>query len=191
MAKTESTMLPLGTGAPDFTLLDFDGKPVARDALLGPRGLLVMFLCNHCPYVQLIADRIAQVAAAYREKGVGVVAINSNDIQKYPADAPDRMRAEARQRGYGFPYLLDESQAVAQAFRAACTPDLYLFDSKLKLVYRGQFDGARPGNGVAVTGADLTQAVNLVAAGKTPSPAQKPSIGCNIKWRPGNEPPRS
>lgn len=188
MAKTASTMLALGTMAPPFALPDYDGKIVTLDAAMGVNGLLVMFLCNHCPYVQLIADQIAKVTVAYQQKGVGCVAINSNDIEKYPADGPDKMRDEARLRGYRFPYLLDKSQAVAHAYRAACTPDLFLFDRDRKLVYRGQFDDARPGNGQAITGDDLTRAVDLVAAGKLPSPEQKASIGCNIKWRPGNEP---
>jgi peroxiredoxin len=188
MALTPSTMLALGTPAPPFRLPDPGGKLVALEDFAGAPVLLVMFLCNHCPYVQHVADGIARLARDYAAKGVAAVAINANDVAKYPADAPAKMAEEARRRGYSFPYLYDESQAVAQAYRAACTPEFYLFDRDRRLVYRGQLDGSRPGNAVPVTGADLRAALDALLAG-APVPAdQKPSMGCNIKWKPGREP---
>ena len=188
MALTPSTMLALGTPAPPFRLPDPGGKLVALEDFAGAPALLVMFLCNHCPYVQHVADGIARLAREYAAKGVAAVAINANDVAKYPADAPAKMAEETRRRGYSFPYLYDESQAVAKAYRAACTPEFYLFDRDRRLVYRGQLDGSRPGNAVPVTGADLRAALDALLAG-APVPAdQKPSMGCNIKWKPGREP---
>jgi peroxiredoxin len=188
MVLTPSTMLPLGTQLPPFRLHDPSGKLVADADFAGAPGLLVAFLCNHCPYVQHIADGFAQFARDYTGKGLAVVAINANDVARYPADAPPKMAEEAKQRGYVFPYLYDETQAVAKAFRAACTPEFYLFDRARRLAYRGQFDASRPGNAQPVTGADLRAAADAVLAGRAPAPDQKPSIGCDIKWKPGNEP---
>jgi len=182
MAATESTMLALGTPAPDFRLASFDGKVISRDDFREARGLVVAFICNHCPFVKHIRDKFASFATEYQAKGIAVVAINSNDIQAYPEDGPEGMATEARSAGYTFPYLLDESQAIAKAYQAACTPDLFLFDADRKLVYRGQFDDSRPGKGTA-TGADLRAACNALLAGGAPAKDQKPSIGCNIKWK--------
>ena len=151
-------------------------------------ALVVMFICNHCPYVQHIRAGLAAFGRDYQPKGVGVVALSANDVADYPEDSPAKMKAEAKAAGYTFPYLFDETQAVAKAYRAACTPDLYVFDRSRKLVYRGQFDDSRPGNGRPVTGADLRAACDAVLAGRAPAADQKPSIGCNIKWKPGNEP---
>ncbi|HUL55322.1 MAG TPA: thioredoxin family protein [Opitutaceae bacterium] len=189
MALTPSTMLPWGTLAPAFRLPDaVSGRPVALADFAQKPALVVMFICNHCPYVQHIRAGLAAFARDYQAKNVGVVAISANDVAAYPEDSPARMKAEAKAAGYPFPYLFDETQAVAQAYRAACTPDLYLFDRDRKLVYRGQFDDSRPGNGRPVTGADLRAACDAVLAGRMPAAAQTPSIGCNIKWKPGNEP---
>jgi peroxiredoxin len=188
MAKTPSTMLPLGTSAPDFSLPDTDGKVWSLASFKEHDALLVMFICNHCPYVKLIADELAAIGRDYGKAGVGIAAINSNDAVNYPDDSPAKMRAEKAARGYSFPYLFDESQAVAKAYQAACTPDFYLFNKTRRLVYRGQLDDARPGNGVPVTGRDLRLALDLVRAGLPVPTAQQPSIGCNIKWRPGVEP---
>src|SRR5205823_8388579 len=149
---------------------------------------LVMFICNHCPYVQHVAFTVAKDAREYQQKGVAVVAINSNDAEKYPADSPAMMRQEIKRVGYTFPYLYDESQAVAKAYRAACTPDFYVFDQQRRLVYRGRLDGSTPGNNIPVTGEDLRAALDAVLAGKPVPPDQKPSMGCNIKWKQGNEP---
>jgi peroxiredoxin len=184
MVATPSSMLALGTPAPDFALPDTEGKTVRRQDHAG-KPLLVMFLCNHCPYVKHIADDLAQVTRRYIEKGVAVVGISSNDTEQYPEDSLHHMVREKRQRGYAFPYCFDETQNVARAYHAACTPDFFLFDKEHKLVYRGQFDDSRPSNGKPVTGADLTAAVDAVAAGKPPSTQQKPSMGCNIKWKAG------
>ena len=181
-------MLPLGTKAPDFRLPDPGGKVVALADFESAPALLVIFMCNHCPYVKHVRDGLAKLARDYRPRGVAVVGINSNDVANYPGDSPAKMAAEAASAGYIFPYLYDETQAVAKAYRAACTPDLYLFDKDQRLVYRGQFDDSRPGNGVPVTGKDLRAALEAVLAGKAVAPVQKPSIGCNIKWKPGNEP---
>jgi peroxiredoxin len=181
-------MLPLGTSAPDFKLPDTNGKTVSRADFKDAPALLVAFICNHCPYVIHIRTGLAQLGRDYLAKGAAIVAINSNDADEYPADSPARMKEEMQVADYTLPYLYDESQAVAKAYRAACTPDLYLFDHRHKLVYRGQFDDSRPGNGLPVTGRDLRAALDAVLAGKPVPAAQIPSIGCNIKWKPGNEP---
>ena len=188
MAKTPSTMLALGTPAPDFRLPDTDGTQVSRDDHAGAAGLLVMFLCNHCPYVQHIREGLAEFAREYRSKGLAIVAISSNDAAAYPDDSPEKMKVEKARYGYVFPYLYDASQAVAKAYAAACTPDFFLFDSARRLVYRGQFDDSRPGNGVAVTGKDLRAACDALLSGRQIPADQRPSIGCNIKWRAGNAP---
>lgn len=182
MAATQSTMLELGTAAPDFRLPGFDGQATALDDFRDARGLVVAFICSHCPFVKHIRDEFARFAREYQPKGIAVVAINSNDIQAYPADGPAGMSAEASSAGYTFPYLLDESQTVAKAYRAACTPDLFLFDAQRKLVYRGQFDDSRPGKG-SPTGADLRAASDALLNGTGMPKDQKPSIGCNIKWK--------
>jgi peroxiredoxin len=188
MARTPSTMLDLGTPAPGFRLPDFDGHVYALDDFRGSPALLVAFICNHCPFVKHIRGEFAAFAREYAARGLAVVAINSNDLETYPQDGPDAMRREAAELGYGFPYLVDESQAVARAYRAACTPDFFLFDAQRRLVYRGQFDDSRPGNGRPVTGADLRAAVDATLDGRSPAADQFPSVGCNIKWRKGNEP---
>ena len=188
MAETPSTMLPLGTKAPPFRLPDPQGKWVSSDDFKDAPALLVAFICNHCPYVKHIRSRFAELAKEYQTKGVGVVAINSNDADNYPDDAPEKMAEEVKQVGYTFPYLYDESQEVAKAYRAACTPDFYLFDRDRRLVYRGQFDDSRPGNGRPVTGADLRAALDAVLAGQPVPSNQRPSLGCNIKWKRGNAP---
>ena len=183
MAQTASNMLELGTKAPGFTLPDPWGKNFSRDDIAGKHGLLVVFYCNHCPYVKHIREKFVEVASEYMDKGIGVVAISSNDIVNYPDDSPERMAEDIETFGYRFPYLFDESQEVAQAYDAACTPDFYLFDKNLELVYHGQFDDSRPKNDLPVTGADLKAAMDTVLRGEKPSPEQKPSIGCNIKWK--------
>jgi peroxiredoxin len=188
MARTESTMLPLGTKAPDFSLVNVDGRTVSLSDFADAPALLVIFMCNHCPFVKHIADALAQFTAEYLAKGVAVVGINSNDAAGYPADSPEQMVRESEERGYQFPYLYDETQEVAKAYRAACTPDFFLFDGDRRLVYRGQFDDSRPDSGIPVTGRDLRAAIDAVLAGKKPSENQRASIGCNIKWTPGNEP---
>jgi len=182
-------MLSLGTQAPDFTLPDTEGKMVSRDDFADAPALLVIFMCNHCPYVKHVREGLAKMGRDYQAKGVAVVGINSNDVIGFPQDSPEKMAQEVRSAGYTFPYLYDESQQVATAYRAACTPDFFLFDSRgRKLVYRGQMDDSRPGNGIPVTGADLRAAMDAVLqAGPIPE-KQKPSMGCNIKWKPGNEP---
>ena len=188
MARTPSTMLALGTRAPDFSLPDYDGRQHELQDMAAAPALLVAFICNHCPFVRHVRTGFAAFTREYRARGLAVVAINSNDLDAYPQDGPDAMRAEAAELGYEFPYLVDATQAVAKAYRAACTPDFFLFDAQRRLVYRGQFDDSRPGNGRPVTGADLRAAVDRTLAGDAPSPDQLPSLGCNIKWRPGNEP---
>jgi peroxiredoxin len=188
MALTPSTMLPLGTAAPDFNLPDTDGKLVSLAGFKDKAALVVVFMCNHCPYVIHIRPGLAQLAQDYTAKNVFVVGINSNDVKNYPADSPARMKEEVKTAGYNFPYLYDETQAVAKSYRAACTPDIFLFDRGRRLVYRGQFDASRPGNGIPVTGKDLRAALDAVLAGKNTSEFQAPSIGCNIKWKAGNEP---
>ena len=188
MVRTPSTMPPLGMLAPDFELTDVrNGTVVTRDAAKGPKGLLVVFTCNHCPYAVHVRTAFTELARELDRKGIGVVAISSNDPDAYPADAPDGMRAEARAAGYDFPYLFDETQEIAKAYQAACTPDFFLFDADLRLFYRGQFDETRP-NGAAATGRDLRAAADALLAGKGAPDEQVASIGCNIKWRPGNEP---
>ena len=185
MALTYSKMLELGTGAPDFSLPDPTGKMVSLSDFKNAPALLVMFICNHCPYVQHVASAIARLARDYQPKGVGVVAINSNDAKRYPADSPARMAEETKRVGYTFPYLCDETQAVARAYGAECTPEFYVFDKQRKLFYRGRLDGSTPGNGIPTTGEDLRVALDAVLAG-SPAPAdQKPSMGCNIKWKVG------
>lgn len=190
MAQTPSTMLlPLGAPAPAFSLRDATtGKLVGLDNFTGKKALLVMFICNHCPFVKHVRSEIASLARDYQPKGVGVVAISSNDVQNYPDDSPAKMAEEAKAAGYSFPYLYDESQAVAKSYRAACTPDFYIFDADRRLAYRGQLDDSRPKNGLPVTGRDLRAALDAVLAGKPVSAQQMPSIGCNIKWKPGSEP---
>lgn len=184
MALTESTMLELGTTAPDFALTDVvTGKTVRRDDFQGKNALLVMFICAHCPYVKHVEKGLAALGRDYDGKPVGVVAISSNDAATYPEDNAAGLKRQAETHRFVFPYLFDETQAVARAYKAACTPDIYLFDAAFKLVYRGQFDGSRPGNGVPVTGEDLRAALDAVLAGKAPSADQRASIGCNIKWK--------
>lgn len=188
MARTESTMLELGTQAPDFSLPDTTGKQTSLSDFSGAKGLLVIFMCNHCPYVIHLRDALAELGKHYQDKGLAVVAINSNDASNYPADSPEKMAEEVTTQGYTFPYLYDESQAVAKAYKAACTPDFFLFDANHKLAYRGQFDGSRPRNAEPATGADLRAAIDAILSGVTIPAEQKPSLGCNIKWKPGNEP---
>jgi thiol-disulfide isomerase/thioredoxin len=184
MAKTPSNMLPLGTRAPDFTLPD-----VVSEKLFhlyenkAPIATVIMFICNHCPFVIHIQTVLAEIAKTYQARGIQFVAINSNDIVHYPDDAPARMVEVATHAGYVFPYLFDETQDVAKAYQAACTPDFYVFDAARKCVYRGQFDDSRPGNAIPVTGCDLTAALDHILAGTTISAQQKPSLGCNIKWK--------
>ena len=188
MVLTPSTMLPLGMKAPDFSLPNVDGRPVSLADLAGANAYLVIFMCNHCPYVKHVAPELAKLARDYQAKGVAVVGISSNDVASHPDDSPENMKREAKSRGYTFPYLFDETQRVAQAYRAACTPDFYVFDKAQKLVYRGQMDASRPDSGIPLSAADLRAALDAVLAGKPVATDQKPSIGCNIKWKPGNEP---
>lgn len=184
MAATESTMLALGTPAPDFSLPDVvSGKTVSLRDFDGKKALLVMFICRHCPYVKHVQDELARLGRDYADKPLGIVAISSNDAENYPDDAPESLKEMAIQLGFRFPYLYDESQDVARAYDAACTPDFFLFDENRRLVYRGQLDGSRPGNGVPVTGKDLRNAIDAVLAGAPVDPNQKPSLGCNIKWK--------
>lgn len=189
MVKTASTMMPLGTSAPDFSLTNtVDGRTVALSDFAAAPGLLVIFLCNHCPFVIHLRDALAKFSREYSAKGLAIVGISSNDVGTYPQDGPDKMKLEHAAAGYAFPYLFDESQDVAKRYHAACTPDFFLFDKSRQLVYRGQFDDSRPQSNIPVTGADLRAACDAVLAGRPVSPDQSPSIGCNIKWRPGNEP---
>ena len=187
MAKTPSTMLALGTPAPAFKLPDPEGHPVDKAQFAG-KPLLVIFTCNHCPYVKHLRHDLAEFARTYQAKGLAVVAINSNDFEKYPDDAPAKMAEESRAHGFTFPYLVDATQQVAHAYKAACTPDFFLFDAAHTLVYRGQYDDARPGNNAPVTGADLRRAADAVLAKQAVTGEQRPSIGCNIKWKAGNAP---
>lgn len=189
MARTESIMLELGTPAPEFHLPEpLTGKQVGLDDLKGDKGLVVVFMCNHCPYVKHIQKELAAVIEEYQAEGIAAVAISSNDISTHPDDAPDKMAEEAKRIGYTFPYLYDETQETAKAYHAACTPDLYVFDADRRLVYRGQFDDSRPGNDRPVTGADLRAALDALVAGNPVPADQIPSMGCNIKWKSGNEP---
>ena len=190
MARTPSTMLPLGTEAPDFSLPNAadGGATVSRDDFAGTPGLLVVFISNHCPFVHHVRHQLAEMSRRYMERGLAVVAIGSNDVDNYPQDGPEKMAEEAKEIGYPFPYLHDATQEVAKAYHAACTPDFFLFDGDLRLAYRGQFDDSRPGNGAPVTGEDLAAACDAVLAGDEVPAEQKPSIGCNIKWKPGNAP---
>ena len=188
MAQTPSTMLELGTPAPHFNLPDPEGGTHSMAEFADCGALLVMFICNHCPFVKHIADGLAEFARDYADKGVGIIAINSNDVANYPDDAPEKMLEESRARGYIFPYVFDEGQDVAKAYRASCTPDFFLFDAERRLAYRGQFDGARPSNGVPVTGEDMRRAVDRLLAGEPVPEDQTPSIGCNIKWKKGQAP---
>ncbi|WP_442482251.1 thioredoxin family protein [Aeoliella sp. SH292] len=188
MARTPSTMLPLGTPALDFSLVNVDGQVVSLGDFDGAPALVVAFICNHCPFVKHLGDEFAAFGNEYTQRGAAVVAISSNDVANYPADSPEQMVAEAEARGYQFPYLYDETQEVAKAYAAACTPDFYVFDKNRKLVYRGQFDASRPESGIPVTGEDLRAAVDAVLAGKEPSTEQRASLGCNIKWKEGNAP---
>jgi len=188
MAVTPSTMLELGTLAPDFRLPDTDGRMVGRSDFTDAKALLVAFICNHCPFVKHVRSELARLGRDLQGRGVAVVAISSNDVTQYPDDAPEKMREEKASAGYTFSYLFDETQQVARLYRAACTPDFYLFDGQRRLVYRGQLDDSRPSNAIPVTGKDLRAAVDAVLAGRPVDPRQKASIGCNIKWKAGNEP---
>src|SRR4051812_18280426 len=189
MPETPSTMLDLGTAMPAFSLPDFNGKPVSdADVANGAKAVLVAFICNHCPFVRHIRGEFNKFTKEYAAKGLKVVAIASNSVQEYPEDGPTGMKQEATEVGYDFPYLFDFSQEVAKRFNAACTPDFFLFDGKGRLAYRGQFDGSRPKNNVPVNGADMRAALDAVLAGRGASDTQRASMGCNIKWYPGNEP---
>jgi peroxiredoxin len=184
MVMTPSNMMALGTKAPDFTLPDtISEKTLSLKDLKGDKATVVMFICNHCPFVKHIQRKLAEVAKQYQSKGISFIAINSNDIKSYPEDSPPNMKKVAQTLGYPFPYLFDETQEVAKAYDAACTPDLYVFDRDLKCVYRGQFDDSRPGNNVPVTGQDLSRALDQIIAGNAVFTDQKPSIGCNIEWK--------
>ncbi len=189
MAAVESTMVPLGSKAPSFSLPSVTGGLVELEKYTAKsKGTVILFICNHCPYVKHLNAKLVEIANEYIQKGIAFIAISSNDVVKYPADSPENMRLVVEEEHYPFPYLFDETQEIAKAYKAACTPDLYLYDESLHLVYRGQFDESRPGNGKAVTGEDLKLAIDTLLEGKTPLERQIPSIGCNIKWKPGNEP---
>lgn len=189
MVKTASTMMPLGQKAPAFELTNtVDGNTVSLTDFQGKAGLLVMFICNHCPFVKHVAQELAALGRDYLPQGLGIVAISSNDLDKYPQDGPEAMKEEAASQGYSFPYLLDDTQQVAKDYRAACTPDFFLFDHNLQLVYRGQLDSSRPSLDTPVTGEDLRAAIDAVLQQQPVPEGQKPSIGCNIKWIPGQEP---
>ena len=184
MARTPSTMVQLGTQAPDFSLPDVvSGETVSFVTLASEKATLVMFVCNHCPFVIHVQDELVQLAKDYQERGVSFIAISSNDAENYPDDSPDKMKERALELGFTFPYLYDENQEVARAYAAACTPDFFLYDGERKLIYRGQLDDSRPGSGVPVTGKDLRTALDCVLAGEPLNPEQKPSMGCNIKWK--------
>lgn len=188
MVLTPSTMPELGMQAPPFDLPDVYGNRVRLDDFQGKKALLVMFISRHCPYVQHVKQELARIGRDYADKGVGIVAISSNDIRGYPEDAPEKLREMAAELAFNFPVCFDETQEVAKAYRAACTPDFFVFDENRRLVYRGQLDDSRPGNGIPVTGKDLRAALDAVLQGRPVPPDQRPSIGCNIKWKPGNEP---
>ena len=184
MADTPSKMVPLGMIAPDFVLPDtISGENKSLTDLKSEKATVIMFICNHCPFVKHVQKQLVKLAREYQAKGISFVAISSNDVEKYPDDSPQRMKEVAQELGYPFPYLYDESQEVARAYDAACTPDFYVFDKNLKLVYRGQMDGSRPGNNIPVTGKDLREALDNILQGKPVSEDQRPSIGCNIKWK--------
>ena len=189
MSLTASTMLPLGTPAPAFELPDtVSGETIRLDTFAGRKALLVMFICNHCPYVMHINAELVRLGVDYAGPELGMVAIVSNDADNYPDDAPDKLKSRAKELGYRFAYCHDESQEIAKAYTAACTPDFFLFDADRRLAYRGQLDESRPENGLPVTGKDLRAAIDAVLAGRAPAGEQKPSMGCNIKWKPGNAP---
>ncbi len=189
MAAVESTMVPLGSKAPSFSLTSVTGGLVELEKYTAKsKGTVILFICNHCPYVKHLNAKLVEIANEYIQKGIAFIAISSNDVVKYPADSPENMRLVVEEEHYPFPYLFDETQEIAKAYKAACTPDLYLYDESLHLVYRGQFDESRPGNAKAVTGEDLKLAIDTLLKGKSPLERQIPSIGCNIKWKPGNEP---
>ena len=182
-------MKELGTRAPDFALPDVvTGKAVSRKDVAGPAGMLVMFICRHCPFVKHVQEELAKIGRDYAGRGIGFVAISANDVTSHPEDSPTKLAYQAQELNFNFPYLFDESQEVARAYDAQCTPDFFLYDAQGKLAYRGQLDGSRPGNGVPVTGQDLRAALDAVVAGRAPAAEQRPSIGCNIKWKPGNAP---
>lgn len=184
MANTPSNMLPLGTKAPDFNLPDtVSEKQISLKKLKGKNGTVIMFICNHCPFVIHVNKTVVNLANAYAEKGISFIAISSNDVVNYPQDAPDKMKLHAEANNYPFPYLYDENQEVAKAYDAACTPDFYLFNAELNLVYRGQFDDSRPGNNLPITGKDLKHAIECLLNNTINETTQKPSIGCNIKWK--------
>ena len=188
MVVTASKMLALGTSAPDFCLVDTGGKTVSLSDFKDAKALLVIFMCNHCPFVKHVMKKMVELAGQYEQKGVAVVGINSNDVENFPDDSPEKMAQTAKREKFSFPYLYDETQEVAKSYEAACTPDFFLFDGERKLAYRGQMDDSRPGKDTPVTGVDLTAAVEMVLAGKQFNGLQKPSMGCNIKWKQGNEP---
>ena len=188
MVMTASTMLTLGTEAPDFSLVNVDGRTVSLADFEAAPALLVIFLCNHCPFVIHVADHLAELVREYQAQGVAVVGISSNDVATHPQDSPEQMVREAEERGYTFAYLYDETQEVAQSYHAACTPDFYVFDKDRRLVYRGQMDSSRPDSGIPVRGEDLRAALDATLAGRPVPQDQKPSIGCNIKWKAGSEP---
>lgn len=184
MARTPSNMMPLGTSAPDFILPDtVSGKEVSLNELKSDRATVIMFICNHCPFVKHINKGLLALATDYQSQGVSFIAISSNDVENYPDDSPEKMKEHAAIEGYNFPYLYDESQEVAKAYDAACTPDFYIFDGDLKCTYRGQLDGSRPGNDVPVTGEDIRAALDAMLNGQMVSETQRPSLGCNIKWK--------
>jgi peroxiredoxin len=189
MVMVESTMLPLGTAAPDFSLTDVvSGQTISLASFAGAPALLVMFICRHCPFVKHVEAELARLGRDYQPRGVAMVAISANSLQTHPQDGPEHLKAQAQEQGFTFPYCFDATQAVAKQYTAACTPDFFVFDQQRRLVYRGQLDDSRPSNGLPVTGADLRQALEAVLSGQPLTPDQKPSIGCNIKWTPGNEP---
>lgn len=189
MVRTESTMLPLGTAAPEFSLEDVvSGKTVSLDTFKGKKGLLVMFICQHCPFVKHVEDELGRIGQDYAAKEVAILAISANSIESHPQDDPDNMREQVKRANFNFPYAYDATQEVAKSYTAACTPDFFLFDGDFKLAYRGQLDDSRPGNDKPVTGKDLRAALDKIVAGDSIPEAQMPSIGCNIKWIPGKEP---
>jgi peroxiredoxin len=183
MSLTASKMLSLGTAAPDFNLPDTSGNMVSSNNFNDAPALLIIFMCNHCPFVKHVLDKLVELIKEYQEKGVTVVGINSNDVSEYPQDSPELMAELSKEKGFTFPYLFDQTQEAAKAYQAACTPDFFLFDKHRKLVYRGQLDDSRPGNEIPITGADLTAAINAVLESREVTIKQKPSMGCNIKWK--------